>query len=777
MNLSDLRVFRRALLLAGSVTVLMPSVSAAEPTVTLSPFAVTTTADKGYRASNSVSGSRFETPIKDLPFALQAFTEDFIKDQKPTNIFDIAIYSPGVTYRSNDFNEGNANIAIRGFAVGSAGNTMVLRDGFRGPPIFDFTNVVRMEIVKGPASFLYGQLAPGGMVNIITKTPKNKFEGSIDATYGSYNGHRLGLDVTGPVTAGLSYRLATSYTHDMEYWKPYESNQTVIAPQILWQLNEHAVLALKFEDFHKKETPHVMQKPGWGYSSGLLPTANDPNLSAVDVPGLPDDWNSMAFSDFRDSRDRSVTATLDVKAGSHWDVRLGYAHDKNTIDQTFSGNLGMTNGTYFQGRRWRWGIYENTTDIVEGQLTGKYELNGVKLRLLAGVQYNPYEFYQAFGQMPNSTSPSFSPASPLAPWDLRLPSTWDRNIPATFTRAAATANAIRALTRSKDTAFFAGVTAGFFQDRLTTLAGVRHTSTSSQTNNLLTNVVGQEFVTKKNTPQVGLLFKVTPAISAFATYSESFVPNARVLQGVDKSSASWTQYVIGPAAPTLGKGYDIGLKTDLMEGRISGTLTFFNVEQSNIINDISEFNAATGSQFFTNIQSGLQRSRGVEFDATFSPTDHWQIYASASFMDAKIVYLYSAATDAFYLAANPATLDAAQQANFKNVHRYNGRPLQMSAPRQYNLWTRYNFQGDLAGLYIGGGANYIGDQTLLPDTPSWAHQTYTLWNAMVGYTTKLHGHPTSFELTGKNLADEYYRPSQSSRARPREWALTVSTRF
>jgi iron complex outermembrane receptor protein len=139
--------------------------------VRVSPFDVSSHLDNGYRASNSVSGSRFDAPIRDLPFAIQAFTESFIKDQKPVNIFDVARYSPGVTYRSNDFTEGNANLAIRGFAVsGTAGNVQILRDGFHGPSIFDFTNISRVEVVKGPSSFLYGQVAPGGM-SMITKSP------------------------------------------------------------------------------------------------------------------------------------------------------------------------------------------------------------------------------------------------------------------------------------------------------------------------------------------------------------------------------------------------------------------------------------------------------------------------------------------------------------------------------------------------------------------------------------------------------------------------------
>lgn len=97
--------------------------------VRVSPFEVSAYLDSGYRASNSVSGSRFDTPIRELPFAIQAFTEAFMKDQKPRDIFDIARYSPSVTYRSNDFSEGNANLAIRGVAdiTGPASPTFFYR--------------------------------------------------------------------------------------------------------------------------------------------------------------------------------------------------------------------------------------------------------------------------------------------------------------------------------------------------------------------------------------------------------------------------------------------------------------------------------------------------------------------------------------------------------------------------------------------------------------------------------------------------------------------------
>ena len=184
--------------------------------VRVSPFDVSSFLDKGYRASNSVSGSRFDTPIRELPFAIQAFTESFIEDQKPVNIYDIARYSPGVTYRSNDFNEGNANLGIRGFTVSATpGNVQILRDGFHGPSIFDFTNISRVEVMKGPSSFLYGQVAPGGIVNIITKSPQRQFAATTSARYGSYGEYRLDADVTGPMSETLFYRIAASNDPDM----------------------------------------------------------------------------------------------------------------------------------------------------------------------------------------------------------------------------------------------------------------------------------------------------------------------------------------------------------------------------------------------------------------------------------------------------------------------------------------------------------------------------------------------------------------------------------
>jgi iron complex outermembrane receptor protein len=737
--------------------------------VRVSPFTVSTHLDSGYRAANSVSGSRFDAPIQDLPFAIQVFTESFIKDQKPRDIFDVARYSPGVTYRSNDFNEGNANLAIRGFAVsGTPGNVQILRDGFHGPSIFDFTNISRVEIVKGPASFLYGQVAPGGIVNVITKNPQSSFAADAAVTYGSYDQYRVEADITGPASKTLFYRFAASYDQDMHYWAPYDAYSRNFSPSLLWQPNDRVSVSLKYENHSKTETPQLMQKPGYGRQNGVVPTAADPNLSGVDVPGLPNNWNSMSYADYRQSDADNLSAWLDFKANDHWNLRTGYSHLKYQVDALFSGNLGMANNaTLLQGRRVRQQSYTNWDDSYEAQAVGKYKFGDSSLRLLFGAQHVDRRFENWAGQAPNDPALGSTPtASPLPLWNLADPSTWNRDL--TISQSALTANRTDQTTRFTDQSIYGGTTFGFFDERLLVLAGWRYTSTESQLTNNLTSQSQASIAASMVTPQYGVLYKLTPGLSAFASYAKSFVPGSQILTNVDGSTA--------PAKPTQGKGYDIGFKADLLDRRVSGTVTFFDIRNKNIVNDLAVTNGL-GNVINYNVQSGEQRSRGIELDATITPSDNWQLYLSYSLMKARITDF--SGNDAAILAQDPTTLDAAGQRNYRNVALLHNAPLQMSAPQLANFWTRYTFtQAGLQGIYLLGGVNYVLDQTILPDGPKSSRQTYTLINAGIGYAWRLASdYRAKVELMGKNLTDEVYRPSQSTRSRPREVLLTFTANF
>lgn len=731
--------------------------------VRVSPFDVSSHLDRGYRAANAVSASRFDSPVRDLPFAIQAFTGSFIQDQSPRDIHDIARYSPGVTYRSNDFNEGNANLAIRGFAVSAVpGGTQILRDGYLGPSFFDFTNIARVEVVKGPSSFLYGQVAPGGIVNIITRSPQARFEATGEAGFGSYGQYRARADVTGPASSTLRYRLAASHDQDIHYWDPYDAHSRNFSPALSWQPSERVQVSLKYENFRKLEAPQIMQKPGYGRQSGVVPTPSDPNLLGVDVPGLPDTWNSMSDVDYRLSQSEAVNSWIDFKADEHWHLRGGYAKQNYSTDMLFSGNLGMPNNTTFlQGRRLRAQTYANRDETLSVDAVGQFQLGAASLRVLLGAQRVKRRFDNWASQAPNDPSLGSDPiASPLPLWDLRDPSTWNRQVD--IPRSALTANPTDRRSDAQDRSVYAGTTLGLFDDRLLLLAGWRQTTTHSTVDNRLTQQVGR-IDARKSTPQLGVLYKLDPGLAIFASYAESFVPGSTILNRVDGSTAA--------AEPSEGKGFDLGLKAVLLDGRVAGTLSFFDLRNRRIVNDLAQTNSA-GSVVIYNLQSGEQRSRGVELDLTLTPAPRWQVYLSYSYTDARIVEVTG--DDDAVLAQDPATLDAAGQMNYKNVSLLHGARLQMSAPHLANLWTRYDFAaGALGGAYLGGGLNIVRDQTLLPDGPASSRQSYTLVNLLAGYSWLADRWKMSVELAGKNLGGATYRPSQSTRARPREFMLTL----
>jgi iron complex outermembrane receptor protein len=391
---------------------------------------------------------------------------------------------------------------------------------------------------------------------------------------------------------------------------------------------------------------------------------------------------------------------------------------------------------------------------------GKYRFESASLRVLLGAQRVRRSFDNVAAQAPNDPALGSNPiGSPLPLWNLQDPSTWDRevNIPL----SALTVNRTDRTTTNSDKSLYAGATAGFFGDRLLLLAGWRTTSTRIRFVDRLAGT-SLPLSATKGTPQFGALQKIDSHVSVFASYAKSFVPGQQILSLPDGSSA--------PAVPTQGSGYDVGVKSDLMDGRVSATLTAFNLRNNRIVNDLSQTDA-TGSVVIHSTQSGEQRSRGIEFDATIVANDQWQIYVSYSYMDARITEF--SGKDAEILAQDPTTLDAAGKVNYKNVSLLHGARLQMSAPHLANVWTRYDFRGALAGCYVGGGVNVVREQTLLPDGPASERQSYTLVNMLAGYGWTMGERRMRVELMGKNLSDARYRPSQSTRARPREVLLTL----
>ncbi len=752
-------------------------------TVVLPTFTVSTSQDVGYRAANSVSATRVDTPIKDLPFAISAFTQQFITDIGARDLFDVVQYAPSVTSAGREFNAGNAVYTIRGYDQAPQHN------GFVGEGYVDTASIERVEVVKGPSSLLYGQVAPGGTVNYITKRAGEKAQTIINGQFGTQNFWRTSLDLNQPLVGRkLLFRFNGVYENGRDNIKPSGQKTRILAPTLTWKVNDRVALTLDYQWFQRREKPEGAQlKPnteivGLPGTNGILSATGlliNP-LNNID-PGfltyypLPADFNYASRNDHRDTDYESLNAELTVKLTDHWNARANFNWNKRRVAQKLTG-LGAVSITvptsYYPagatlpisaanyklaayayaadllnnitlalqapqaqlGRRKRlqedWGF--GATSQVE--FAGSFVVPGAKLKPLVGFYYNES---QSKSRLRSSATANFFPV-----WDIKNPATWDYNTNFDVNEQPLTTNS-RSPARSA--AAYGILNASFLNDRLNAMVGARYNESSGATDNFLTPTSSVAKVSaKKTTPQAGMGWKLSNDMMVYGSYSQSYVNNAAALQRENVP--------IGPAAPTTSDGYELGLKTDFLGGRVSSTVALYTIDQRDRILRFNSFNAL-GVTVTNSLQGTIDRSEGVEVELTWSPLDNWQIYVSAARDNIRVTKV-PAGEEAF-LGANP-------EATVRDLA---------------NLWTRYSFTGGLKGLWVGAGFNYSGKKAQRTNNPALYLPGETLYNSAIGFDWKQEGHDLSAVVNWQNMADIEYFPANQQRGQPGRITASFTAKF
>ena len=164
----------------------------------------------GYQVPNATTGTRTDTPLRDIPQSIQVVPQQVLEDRQPTNLIDALRSVPGISQANQASTSIYEDPIIRGFA---ASQFDVLRNGISGPysPISNFEPAIieRIEVLRGPASVLFGQGSLGGVINVITKQPLTEPYYSVEASAGSFDFYRGAIDLSGPLTSDktLLYRL------------------------------------------------------------------------------------------------------------------------------------------------------------------------------------------------------------------------------------------------------------------------------------------------------------------------------------------------------------------------------------------------------------------------------------------------------------------------------------------------------------------------------------------------------------------------------------------
>lgn len=814
-----------------------------EDTVKLPEFVVSTVQDNGYRAGNSVSATRVDTPIKDLPFSISAFTEQFIEDIGATELLDVAKFAPGVTSGAKEFTQGNNRYSIRGFD----GDVTPQRNGFVGNRYVDSGNVERVEVVKGPASLLYGQITPGGTVNYITKRAKDKDFTKIKAQVGTDNFWRTDLDINRALADGkFNARLVGVYENAFSWANPSGGDSQLVAGSFEIKPLSKVSLILEFETFNKQQTPLIGMKPNLSVggfttiSAGNYPVLTDRakaqaysdvgnlNLGFLNFAPLAKNFNYTNQNDYRNSNFDSINVELNVLISDSWRARANFGWNDFDISNKLNGlaeftatptaaylaTAGQSRFTYrdelranpsavladanktasaLLTRRKR--LEESSGDSRSYQLevAGLIQLGKVTIKPLFGAYLSEIGS-GSFRRESTVTPPvglansATSPSQHFQPWDYNNPATWintdDYDV-----------NAIPGINSFNDaegeeSAYYALLNASFLNDRLIMIGGARYNRTWTINTNLLPTtttppgvaVIGNKFEATKTTPQFGVGFKVRPDVLIFASYSESFFIEDRSLTSFNPaynpllpSSATNRVTISEPAKPTTGSGYEVGFKTDFLDGRISSTVSLFHLQRENRVLRFRE--TALDGTFPTITRQGtVDQSEGVEFELTWSPTDNWQVYATLSLMDIRT-------TKGTFPAIRAYSTDPVVQAAYVGAYNeaktliLNAVP-EGSSETLATLWTRYNFkEGVLDGWWIGGGFVHTGDKAQRTANPTLFLEANTIYDLTVGRSWKSNGVNWTATLAWKNVADEEYFNANQSRGQPGRFILSLSSKF
>ena len=586
-------------------------------TITLSPFQVSSEGDTGYGVDQTVSATRTATKLADLPISITILTNQFLDDLATTDIQTALLYANVTTPNTDAFTSTvSSTYIVRGF------NAATMHDGFLGAggstPVARIA-IDRVEVVKGPESLLYGEMAPGGLVNIVSKRPSSTPSTTLSAFGGSYDLYGGTLDTTGPIThdGRFTYRLMGSYTDGNAIEVGQSQKRQEWVAMLGGQVSANTDFNLEYDFAHH----HAAAPGGEAY---FVQLGNDPAGRGAQVqylvPGTasaPDpSYNYRGPGTYGDGIERYLSAVIHQRWGENWNTRLAYASIWDTTGSitnktgapvlTVNGNIAYTSkaGT-------------STTQSIQYDVTNTWKIFGAELKFLAGAAADIGVTSSIAG---NST---FS----YTKWTLLSPSTWPVPWPplspalSTYTALSSDSGGV-----SHDGAVYTSDTVSMFQNRLHLLGGAREQRIVSTATNLVPPVSSQGYAENDATYQLGALFQATKTVGVYFDWSESFQPQNAVLRnpkpinpatGLPFLNATNGAY---PAKPILGQGHDLGFKATLVEGKLYLNLAYYDVRESNQVQTRVNTDPSSGNTVDTyDVQSGAEWSQGLELGLVGNP--------------------------------------------------------------------------------------------------------------------------------------------------------------
>ncbi|MGE4405642.1 TonB-dependent siderophore receptor [Pseudomonas sp.] len=655
---------------------------------------------EGYNATHSSVATKTSMPLVETSQTVSVVTRQQIEDQGSRSIAQAVRYTPGLMSTPYGATTRYDYVAMRGITDGSVdnlyldGQKLLGDSGTYSSLQVDPYFIERIDILKGPSSVLYGRSLPGGLVAMTSKKPQQEARRQLQFSYGSHDYQQAAFDFTGPLDdERIAYRLVGVAKDADNQVDGIEEQRYALMPSLSIDFSADTRLTLQAMLQHDPESGYHGGLP----ADGTVTSHNGRRISRSFFEGDEDyekferDQQMVGyqlehrFNDVVSARQNFQYLDSTVKSGQVY--QYGYA-TTDELDRYYTGADEALHA---------W--------TVDNQLQFLFDTGALSHTLVTGLDYQrrkaKVDYDAGYGLAPiNPYTGAIGAGSPV------FYHQYDET-----RELEQTGLYVQDLISLGNWRFSLGMRQDWVD------VSFDHTDDADNGDQ------SDSAKLEQFSGRVGVLYAFDNGLSPYASYSESFNPNATAAYNANGSGG----FDITLLEPTEGEQYEVGLKYQPLGTDDLYTLSWFDLKQSNLANKDSN------ESFYRAV--GELTSKGVEVEARLRPLEQVNVIASYTYMDVEYSKDFTGAA---------------------GVNNRGNRPNAV-ARNMASLWADYTFdRGPLAGLQVGGGARYFGKSWA--DAENTLHiPSYTLYDAMLGYDLARVGLAgVGVRLNLNNLTDEKY---------------------
>ena len=627
----------------------------------------------------------------DLPQAIQIIGNEIIFQQQSIRLSEVIKNANGV-YVGSARGGAQESFWSRGYDM-SANN--MFKNGFRfnSGSIPEVASLEKVEILKGSTALLYGNVAPGGILNMVTKMPSFKKGGEYTLQSGSYNFYKPAIDIYGPLNKTIAYRFNGSYENSESFRNNVTRERYYVNPSLLFKIGNKTEITLQADYLSDDWTPdfgtgsigkEIADVPrnaflGAKWSNG---TTKQAATSILAIQQFNSNWRvnyNASFQNF--DRDWIGTERIQPAINGNWNRPLGR---NKAVEQIFANQI---------------------------SIQGNFKTGNIKHQLFTGIDTeNAYADAYTFRFFNPTTGTTITTYDTVNIFD---PSSYSEinegAIPASEITRIVNTETNRYAVYAQDLISFG--------EKFKALLGVRYSYQEAKpiTNNIATNTVTEETIRNDRafSPKVGLIYQPTKNTSIFASYANSFTPNTGV--------TIYNEAI----KPSLIDQYEAGVKKEFWKGLLTTNVTLYHIVNSNLA-QTAEFDANGNVNTNTNVKSlsGETTSKGIEIDLIYKPIDALNIMAGYSYNDMR--YTKTTGATGSFIEGDRLARTPAHTANASFFY---------TVPAGTLKNVSFGAIGNYIGNRVGGWNNQID-----PTKPNgiWDRELpidgYTTVDVSIGYT-------------------------------------------